>query len=55
VAARLLDLKGVWALLDGAGRRGHARAGAPHRSDGRVAEALRGHIADVLRAGRGSA
>ena len=52
-AARLLDLKGIWALLDGPDG-----DGMPEQLRlslyARVAEVLRGHIADVLRAGRGS-
>jgi glutamate dehydrogenase len=52
-AERLLDLKGIWALLDGAD--GEAIPEQVRLSlYGRIAEALRGHIADVLRAGRGS-
>ena len=53
VAARLLDLKGIWALLDGPD--GDAMPEQVRLSlYARVAEVLRGHIADVLRAGRGS-
>ncbi len=52
-AAKLLDLKGIWALLDGP-----EGDGIPEQVRlslyARVAEVLRGHIADVLRAGRGS-
>ncbi|KUR72168.1 glutamate dehydrogenase [Novosphingobium fuchskuhlense] len=53
VAAQLLDLKGIWALLDGPD--GDAMPEQLRLSlYARVAEVLRGHIADVLRAGRGS-
>ncbi len=52
-AERLLDLKGIWALLDGADGETmpeHVRLALYAR----IAEALRGHIADVLRASHGS-
>ncbi len=52
-AAQLLDLKGIWALLDGPDGDGMAEQ-ARLSLYARVAEVLRGHIADVLRAGRGS-
>ncbi len=53
VAERLLDLKGVWALLDGAD--GEAMPEQVRLTlYGRIAEAQRGHIADVLRASHGS-
>jgi glutamate dehydrogenase len=53
VAERLLDLKGVWALLDGA--EGEAMPEQVRLAlYARIAEALRGHIADVLRSGHGS-
>jgi len=53
VAARLLDLKGIWTLLDGPD--GDAMPEQVRLSlYGRVAAVLRGHIADVLRAGHGS-
>ena len=53
VAARLLDLKGIWALLDGPD--GDAMPEQVRLSlYARVASVLRGHIADVLRAGHGS-
>ena len=53
VAERLLDLKGVWALLDGAD--GEAMPEQVRLTlYGRIAEVQRGHIADVLRASHGS-
>ncbi len=53
VAARLLDLGGIWALIDGPDGEAmpeQVRLGLY----GRIAEALRGHIGDVLRASHGS-
>ncbi|ABD24659.1 glutamate dehydrogenase (NAD) [Novosphingobium aromaticivorans DSM 12444] len=49
-AERLLDLKGTWALLDEATMPETLRLSLFER----VAQGLRGHMADVLRAGRGS-
>jgi len=52
-AERLLDLKGIWALIDGP-----AGDAMPEQVRlalyARIAEVLRGHIADVLRASHGS-
>jgi glutamate dehydrogenase len=56
-AERLLDLKGIWALLDGAENAdGGDTMPEPLRLAlyARTAEALRGHIADMLRASHGS-
>lgn len=49
-AERLLDLRTTWALLDEAAMPEQLRLALFER----VARGLRGHIADVLRAGRGS-
>ena len=52
-AERLLDLKGIWALIDGPA--GEAMSEQVRLAlYARIAEALRGHIADVLRASHGS-
>jgi len=49
-AERLLDVRVIWALVDGAAMAESARLGLY----GRIASALRGHMADVLRAGHGA-